>query len=44
MVYNTYILPGMKDMEGTIEKAENLVGEQFDKVKDKAEEYKKKVM
>ena len=44
MVYNTYILPGMNEMEGHIEKAESLVGEQFDKVKDKAEEMKKKVM
>ena len=48
MVYNTYILPGMQQMEGHIEKAEKLVGDGFDKAKaaalEKAEEAKKKVM
>ena len=48
MIYNTYILPGMQQMEGHIEKAEKLVGDGFDKAKaaamEKAEEAKKKVM
>ena len=44
MVYNTYILPGMNQVEGHIEKAEKFVEEQVDKAGAKAEEYKKKVM
>ena len=44
MIYNTYILPGMKDVEKHIVKAESLVGEQFEKGKEAAEELKKKVM
>ena len=38
MVYNTYILPGMNQVEGHIEKAEALVGEQLDKAGEKAKE------
>ena len=39
MVYNTYILPGMNKVEGHIEKAESLVGEQLDKAGKKAQQY-----
>ena len=45
MVYNTYILPGMNQVEGHIDKAEKLVGEQLDKAGAKAKEiYDKKKM
>merc|ERR1712060_123152 len=36
MVYNTYILPTMKGVEGHIEEAEKLVGDGFNKAKDAA--------
>ena len=44
VVYNTYILPTMSEMEGHISKVEQAVSDGIDKAKEEASEYKKKVM
>ena len=44
MVYNTYILPTVQDMEGSIQKVEKAVADGIDQAKDGAEGLKKKVM
>ena len=44
MVYNTYILPTVQDMEGSIQKVEQAVADGIDKAKAEADGLKKKVM
>ena len=44
MVYNTYILPTVQDMEGSIQKVEQAVADGIDKAKSEADGLKKKVM